>query len=126
MSDEHFNGMSDALEAIRDPGSHPVGAPGSVRRQLQEVGQDLERMKLMLGALKAWCSRNGHTYAERLAMRGLGELARECQSCGFTGHVCDESLMKTEEARSESRGYIPGCVAPSHPGYRSCPECGTR
>jgi hypothetical protein len=35
--------------------------------------EQLKRMRTMLGALKAWCSRNGHTYAEKLAMHGLGE-----------------------------------------------------
>jgi hypothetical protein len=38
-----------------------------------EMLLEMRRMRLMLGALKAWCSRNGHTYAEKLAMEGLGE-----------------------------------------------------
>lgn len=37
------------------------------------VSEDVHRMWVMLGAIKAWCSRNGHTYAEKLAMHGLGE-----------------------------------------------------
>ena len=46
--------------------------PGQAARVAEDMNT-VDRMTLMLGAIKAWCSRNGHTYAEKLAMRGLGE-----------------------------------------------------
>ena len=39
----------------------------------EKLKTENRRMRVMLGAIKAWCSRNGHTYAEKLAMHGLGE-----------------------------------------------------
>lgn len=50
---------------------HPGLAERDARIDAMEA--DARRMTLMLGAIKAWCSRNGHTYAEKLAMHGLGE-----------------------------------------------------
>jgi hypothetical protein len=51
-----------------------VGTDHAHGNCIRVVVRERDRMRLMLGALKAWCSRNGHTYAEKLAMHGLGEL----------------------------------------------------
>jgi hypothetical protein len=58
-----------------------TGGPGEHRVELGDMlaayareAYEVQHMRVMLGAIKAWCSRNGHTYAERLAMSGLGEL----------------------------------------------------
>lgn len=43
---------------------------------IRSVARERDRMRLMLGAIKAWCSRQSNAaYAEKLAMHGLGETA---------------------------------------------------
>jgi hypothetical protein len=76
-------------DAMRDhdadcPMSRLPTLAGSCSCTWEETDDELSRlrgeghqMRTMLGAIKAWCSRNGHTYAERLAMSGLGELGDE-------------------------------------------------
>lgn len=67
---------------------NPPGDPTFRQRFIDGLGLELkerrtetDRARLMLGAIKAWCSRNGHAYPEKMAMHGLGEPVT-CVSCG--------------------------------------------
>jgi len=51
--------------------SHIYGKelPPCERRGIERI----DRMRLVLGALRGWCERGGHDYALRLVLHGLGE-----------------------------------------------------
>ena len=68
----------------RDAGFKLATAPMSVSWQEDtrrivdtlNAGEEVQRMRLMLGAIKAWCSRNGHAYAGKRHLWGHGRVRR--------------------------------------------------
>jgi len=42
--------ITEALDLVESPGTHPIGAPGSVMRRAQEIGQRLARARIEVDA----------------------------------------------------------------------------